>query len=95
MSVAEHTSSNFNGLKSHKDRCTHEVGSCVHQYTYYCLVCLIQINYIYLYFFIFKLLYGLYLICKCTHTASIFFFIWSNSKLLCSDMQEYRNIYSI
>ena len=24
-----------------------------------------------------------------------FFFIWSNSKLLCSGMQEYRNMYSI
>ena len=43
-------------------------------------------NHIYLHFFIFKLLYDLYLICKCTHTATIFF-IWSNSKLLCSGMQ--------
>ena len=46
-------------------------------------------------FFIFKLLNGLYLICKCAHTATIFFFNWSNSKLLCSGMQEYRNMYSI
>ena len=45
-------------------------------------------------FFIFKLLYGIYLICKCTlriSSHSPIFFI----KLLCSGMQEYRNMYSL
>ena len=62
----------------------------MHQHRYFCLVCLIQINYIYLHFFIFKLLYGLYLICKCTHTghlesqaSPLYFFIRNTSKSCC------------
>ena len=52
--------------------------------------------YLLAFFFIFKLLYGLYFICKCKHTlrisrhSPILFYIWNNSKLLCSGMQEYR-----
>ena len=52
-------------------------------------------------FFIFKLLYGLYLICKCTHTfrisshSPIFFTSGTTLMLLCSGMQEFRNMYSL
>ena len=50
---------------------------CTHEVARMCINLLFgvlnSIIYIYLHFFMFEYLYGLYLICKCTHRAIIFF----------------------